>query len=388
MSSARPPFLSPARPRLASSMPAKRRKVLLISGRFQVRGSSMQTVNLARKLPERGFDAEIACTDAGLLPQADRAALNVMEIAYLEVPVLRRIVRKLFARELAKEPPDLIHVQHRAAATLGLWLAQQLHRPYILSVHDYLNARETLPFDSKLGRRVITVSSSVKAELLERTDLPEDRIVVIPSGVDAPPQDELRSPFDEQHTPVVGTAGPLEAARGLGFFLRAIPLVLARHNPVEFLIAGAGPEEHTLRRIADDLGITEFITFVPNVFDLSTSIAAMDVYCLPSLKQGLGTIMLEAMARGRPVIASKVGGVYSVIDDGVSGLLVPPSDSDALASRIVELLSDPAFARRVGAAGREQVLQQFPVDAMVNSTVAVYEQVLEEHAAACPVAAS
>jgi glycosyltransferase involved in cell wall biosynthesis len=350
--------------------------VLLLAGRMQVRGTSVQTLNLALNLPSAGFQAQVVCRDARQLPSVRRSELSITEFGQINLPVIGRYLRGVFAREVGKAPPDLIHIQQRTALPLGIWLALQLQRPYVASINDYLGPRESLPFDRTWARQIIAVSESVRTELLERTGLPEEMVTVIHSGVDIPADDELRPPFSDGQTPVVGTAGPLEAAKGLHFFLRAIPRVLAAYRPVEFLVAGAGPEERGLRRMCDDLGVTEFVTFVPNVFDLSTSLTAMDIYCLPSLKQGLGTIMLEAMARARPVIASSVGGVYSAIDEGETGLLVPPSDSDRLADRIVELLNDQDRARALGRAGRERVLRDFPVERMVEQTAAVYRSVL------------
>lgn len=349
-----------------------------MAGRFEVRGSSMQVINLAQQLPAAGFQARILCPDAGLLPASRRAELDVTEVAYLGVPLMGWVVKQLLLRELAEQPPDIVHVQQRTALPFGQWLARELDRPLVVSVHDYLGPRETLPLDLQTARRVIAVSESVRTELLERMPGIEHLLTVIHSGVEAPPDETLREPFSQPHTPVVGTAGPLEAAKGLHFFLRAIPLVLAAHRPVEFLVAGAGPEEYQLRRLADDLGVTEFITFVPNVFDLSTSLTAMDIYCLPSLKQGLGTIMLEAMARAKPVIASRVGGVYGVIADGETGLLVPPSDSEALASKIVELLRDPERARAIGQAARRRVAAEYPVSRMIEQMVGVYREILAD----------
>lgn len=338
----------------------------------------MQTINLAGRLPEAGFSGRIICPDAALLPPDRRAALNVTEVTHLETPVLGGILRRLVLRELRKNPPRLIHVQQRSALWFGLWLARALARPLVVSIHDYLGPQEVLPFDPQWVRGVIAVSESVRSELIERSQVPAPLIHVIHSGVEIPDADDLRTPFGQTHTPVVGTAGPLEAAKGLHFFFKAIPLVLAAHRPVEFLIAGAGPEEQSLRRLAESLKISEHLTFVPNVFDLSTSLSAMDIYCLPSIKQGLGTIMLEAMARGKPVIASRVGGVYGVVSDGETGLLVPPSDSAALAERIVELLRDPARAQAMGRAARERVLSDYPVSRMVEQTAALYRDVLAE----------
>jgi len=351
-------------------------EVLFLAGRFEVRGSSMQAINLARHLPVAGFEISILCRDAALLPASRRGGLNVAEVHYLDLPLLGRLVRRLLLREIAREPPDLLHVLHRSAMPLGQWLARRIRRPLVVSIHDHVAPRELPPHSFDGVSRVIAVSESVRTELVEQFPSLADRLVVIPSGVDLPPEEELRPPFDSARTPVVGTAGPLEAAKGLHVFLRAIPLVLAERRPVEFLIAGAGPEEQSLRRLADELQVTEFLTFVPNVFDLSASLAAMDIYCLPSLKQGLGTIMLEAMARARPVIASKVGGVYGVVSDGETGLLAPPSDAAALAARIVELLRDPERARRIGAAARRHVEAEYPVSRMTSATAAVYRELL------------
>ncbi len=104
-------------------------------------------------------------------------------------------------------------------------------------------------------------------------------------------------------------------------------------------------------------------------------LSAMDVFCLPSLQQGLGVMMLEAMALGRPVIASGVGGVLSVIEDNRTGLIVPPSDSRSLADRILELLIHPDKARQLASAGREMVKAQFNETRMLDEYIQVYQEV-------------
>ncbi len=360
-------------------MLASLRKVLLIARRFEVRGSSMQTMNLARLLPEAGFAPRILCLDARQIPPARRGGLDITEVPQMEFPWIGRLVRRIVAHDLADDPPELVHVQHRSALDLGEEIAARLDVPVVLSVQDYLSPRELLSFDRLRGHRIIAVSKSVRTELLERTNVDPEGVCVIQSGVELPSDEQLRETFQDGTIPVVGTAGPLEAAKGIEFFLHAIPTVLREHGRVEFLIAGAGPEEQRLRRAAKQLDIAAQVTFVPNVFDLSTSLNAMDVYCLPSLRQGLGTIMLEAMARARPVIASSVGGVYSVIEDGQTGILVPPSDSQALARKILELLDNPPFARAMGSRARQKVREEFPVNRMVAQVAELYHDVLSEN---------
>ena len=232
---------------------------------------------------------------------------------------------------------------------------------------------------STWGRRIITVSDAVQAELLQRTKLRPDLVSVIPSGVDLP-SEPPRPVLEPNRTPVIGTAGPLEAVKGFPYFLGAAQRVAAAKIPAEFLVVGAGPEEANLRRLARELEIADRVTFVPNVLDLTSSLTAMDIFCLPSLRQGLGTLMLEAMSLGRPVIASDVDGVDSVVHDNETGLLVPPSNSEALAQRMLELLRDPFRARRLAEAARDKVGRDFSVARMAQQTAEVYRSVLGQPA--------
>lgn len=353
-------------------------RVLLFAGRFEVRGSSAYTLRLAAGLSAAGVEATIVTPSARLVEPERRARLSIREYPNIGFPLWGRVVMSMMLHDLEDDPPDLIHVQSRNVLYYGQWLARQLERPLVITVHDYLQPRERLRLNRRLGRRLIAVSESVRSELEGRVNLAPDRIVVINSGVETP--DDLDAPpvLDPGRAPVVGTAGPLEAVKGFPFFLGAAQKVLAVRNEVQFLMAGAGPEEGNLRRLVRELGIAEKVTFVPNLLEFSHSLRAMDIFCLPSLKQGLGTIMLEAMALARPVIATGVGGVYSAVRDNETGLLVPPSNSARLAERILELLGDPVRARALGEAGRQLVRCEFNIAQMVRRTADLYRDVVTE----------
>ena len=353
-------------------------KVLLFAGRFEVRGTSAYTLRLGRGLAGQGFSVQAVTPNARLVDPERRANLLITEYPNIGFPLWGRIVMGMLRHDLEDHPPDLIHIQSRGVLSYGQWLARQLDRPFVLTVHDYLQARERIRLKPRLARRVIAVSESVKSELEGRINLPPDRIAVINSGVETPEDVDAPAVLDPGHAPVIGTAGPLEAVKGFPFFLGAAQKVLAVREDVQFLVAGAGPEEGNLRRLARELGIADRVTFVPNLLEFSHSLRAMDVFCLPSLKQGLGTIMLEAMALARPVIATGVGGVYSAVHDNETGLLVPPSNSARLAERIVELLDDPVRARALGEAGRQLVRCDFSVEKMVQETADVYREVIAE----------
>lgn len=351
--------------------------ILLFAGPFQLRGTCSYTLRLMQYLQENGFSVTVNCNNADLIHHQSPTGIPIREYRRLGMPLLGRAIRHIMLREAETSPPDLIHIQSRSVLEDGQWLARHLQRPYVITVHDHLGPHETFHPDPLWCQKVIAVSDSIQANLLAQTSLTKEMTTVIHTGVEVPSLDEIAAPLKSGHVPVVGTAGPLEAVKGFPYFLSAAQQVLASGRDVEFLIAGAGPEEFNLRRLTRELGIVKQVTFVPNLANLTESLAAMDIFCLPSLQQGLGTIMLEPMAMAKPVIASDVGGVYSVIDDNRTGLMVPPSDSHSLAERILELLNDPERARAIGQSGRSRVLTEFRVDKMIGLTAKLYRRVLE-----------
>ena len=318
--------------------------VLLFAGPFQLRGTCAYTLKLMHYLPEHGYSLRVACTDAQLLRGRKPAGVSVREVPRLNVPLIGRVVRRYLLKELSATRPVLIHVQSRHVLEHGAWLATHLQCPYLVTVHDYLRDRETFSVDRTWCRKVIAVSDSVKEDLLLRSDLPDDFVQVVHTGVDHDRAEPARTTSNAQHVPVVGTGG----AAGGG---QRIP-VSAGSGPAGFGdwpgcgvsdCGGWSRKSSICGGWRGSLKIADKVTFVPHLLDFGESLSAMDVFCLPSLQQGLGTIMLEAMAMGKPVIATGVGGVYSVVHDQETGLLVPPSNSTALAERLMELLDDPGL---------------------------------------------
>lgn len=362
-------------------MAAESPLILLLADSFSLRGTSAYTLRLAEQLPQLGFRAKIVCPCARMVKHDRRGELPIEEYPQLLTPVLGQVVRRWLLSDLCEDPPALIHIQSRHLLALGTWLTKRLGCSFVLTMQDFLQPRERFPFSPVWGRHTIAVSDAVRNELLQRTRLKPEQVSVIPSGVEVPTE-QPRPIFEPHRTPVIGTAGPLEAVKGFPYFLGAAQRVAAANVPAEFLVAGAGPEEANLRRLARELEIADRVTFVPNVLDLSQSLSAMDIFCLPSLRQGLGTLILEAMALGRPVIATHVGGVDSIVRDNETGLLVPPSNSEALAQRMLELLRDPFRARRLADAATQLVRRDFSVARMAQQTVAVYESVLGRHRSA------
>ena len=352
-------------------------KVLLLAGPFQVRGSSSYTLRMAKHLEDQDVTAAVVTPNASCLDVTRRRELPITVYPHMETPVWGNIVMKAMMVDLQQDPPALIHVQSRRMLNSGMWLAKRLNCPLILTMHDEPAERERLTIDPAWCPRVIAVSHHVKDRCVDQFNIDPSIVSVIHPGVEQSVKSLGPPVLDPAHVPVVGTAGPLEAVKGIPFLLKAARRVQASHPSVQFVIAGAGPEENRLRRLSEELGVSAHVTFIPNMHDFTAALSAMDIFCLPSIQQGLGAIMMEAMAMGKPVIASNVGGVYSVVHDRETGFLIPPSDSRTLADRIQELLNDPVAARAIGEAGRQWIRDNFNVESMVERTVDLYRQVLQ-----------
>lgn len=350
--------------------------VWLLGTSFEPRGSSVYTLALANHLPDFGFDPTILCESAARIPPRFRQRLNILEIPTLTRRFVGLWAIRRLAREFAGNPPALVHAQRRTLDTLALEFAHRFGCPYLVTVQDMIPADESLSvLPDRLGA-IIAVSPSVERDLVVGASVPPALVHMIANGVELPPIPVLPPARDERKIPVVGTASALEPSKGLTYFLMAAELMLSSGYDVEFLIAGAGPEEETLRRAAAVLDIANRVTFVGHTQQYSRVLDLMDVFVLPSLEQGLGTIMLEAMALGKPVVATRVGGIADFFVDGEHALLVPSANHVVLAEKIKYLLDNPEKARRTAMAGQQFVREQFSAERMTRQTTELYHTVL------------
>lgn len=353
-------------------------RILLLDGELSFRGSSLLTLRLARGLERRELDTALVCTRVTELDDSLLQGVRLHEIPGYNVPIWGQIVLRTLCRDLKDQRPDIIHVQDPQFLSQGLRLARKIHRPLIVNVSDQFEAsalviRQATP-ELKV---VISVSESVQQQIPETPFMESIEKRVILPGVKVPDAANIDLPLDDDHSPVIGMAGPLEIVKGAAFFLRACHRVVEAGHDIRIVIAGSGPEERSLRKLAASLQLSQRLTFVDGGVAMAGYLEAIDVYCLPSLQQGLGVVMLEAMALGRPVIASGVGGVMTVIEDNIHGLIVPPSDSRSLGDRIIELLEDRDKARRLAAAGQQMVRDRFNENRMLDEVIQVYREVHE-----------
>jgi glycosyltransferase involved in cell wall biosynthesis len=298
------------------------------------------------------------------------------------LPGLRR-----FASELRRVAPDVFHahLNWSLACRHELIAARFLRVPAIVATVHMCSALDDVRF-RRLKQvfqvhsidRYIAVSEDVKDWLCQNMHLPESKVRVVKNGVsprtiDNQPTAAIPvSVIAEVKRPIVLTTARLHAQKGINYLLAAAKLV----PEAFFLIAGDGPDRADLQRHAKRIGVEEQVQFLGYREDIPQLLTSCDLFVLPSVYEPLGLSVLEAMAAGKPVIASAVGGLKESVIDGVTGLLVPPKNPERLAGAIRQLLCDRVLAKRFGEAGKARATQVFTAEAMVKGVTEVYTDLL------------
>jgi glycosyltransferase involved in cell wall biosynthesis len=226
--------------------------------------------------------------------------------------------------------------------------------------------------------RYIAVSQAVREQWQTVFGIPAHKLCVIHNAIPAhlfvgsPPIEPLPVRSPSGHPPTILTVARLDAQKGLTYLLDAAALV----PQARFWLAGEGPERTHLEEQARRLQLGERVTFLGHRQDIATLLATCDLFVLPSLFEGLPLALLEAMAAGKPVIASAIAGIKEVVVDQKSGWLIPPADAPALAQAINTLLVNPGLADRYAQAGQRHVQAEFALESMVKRVTQIYTELL------------
>ena len=295
-----------------------------------------------------------------------------------------------FLHQLRLECPAVFHAHLNwlLSCKYGLLAAALSRVPAIIATAQQfmeppwgrtVNLQQRL-FEKSLDR-YIAVSGAVAQQLCQTFRVPPHKVQVIhnsipSSGFDGPANQALRSALSRgTDHPILLTVARLDLQKGHTYLFKAI-----RQFPdAIFVMAGDGPARTVLETQAHDLGIDNRVIFLGHRKDIPDLLASCDVFVLPSVYEGLPLSVLEAMAAGKPVVATAVGGTPEAVVEGETGFLVPPGDPAALATAIQRLLSNPSLAQKMGAVGRVRVRQEFSSATMVQRVTQTYEELLDRH---------
>lgn len=298
---------------------------------------------------------------------------------------------------LWKLRPAIIHTRNLAALEMqliGLFVpgVRRVHGEHGRDIYDLdgTNPRYRLlrRFLKPFVHRYIAVSEDLRGWLVNFIGIPESRVRQIYNGVDqekffprgSDPAELAPAGFFPENGIILGTVGRLAEVKDQASLLRALQLLVTENSQlrgrIRLALIGDGPLFEKLKRNAEEFGVADLVWMPGDREDVPELLRMMDIFVLPSLAEGISNTVLEAMASGLPVIATRTGGNPELVDDGDNGFLVPVGDSAALAKSIAKLIGDPAAIKAMGLRGGEKVRLKFNWARTVEDYLSVYDEVL------------
>jgi len=380
---------------IGTSIMRKCSKILHVIPGLGCGGAERQLVELVKALDKSLYESVICCLKyrGDRADEAEDNGIRVISLAEHRWGYLGTVIT--LARLYATEQPDIVHAWLFTGNTYSR-LAALLSgtSPVLIAAERQVEDWKKGPYlwlDNLLAPftdLILANSEAVRAFVKRTVRLRSGQCQVIYNGLDLARFDAGRAEAEVQRvreelgleggTLVVGTVANLTPHKNYPNFLQAAQRVKAAQPGVRFVIVGEGPLREELEQMADRLGLGNDVLFLGRRMDVPVLMSLFNVFVLASDREGFANVILEAMAAGKPVVATDVGGNAEAILEGQTGFLVPPGDPQALAEAIVRLLKDKDLAREMGERGRRRVEREFTLARMVQQTEAVYETLLRQ----------
>jgi glycosyltransferase involved in cell wall biosynthesis len=333
----------------------------------------------------------------------DVKAVRAQGVKVIALPTMVRSIRPLkdlrallsLVWLIFKEKPDIVHTHSSKAGILGRLAAKLAGVPHIIHTphghvfygHFGIIASKIFlwveTIFSKFTDRMVALTDGEKNDYIKLSVCPPQKLFKIHSGVDLKQYmhsngnrvEKKRSLGLDQNSTVIGFVGWLLPIKGPAYLLKAMAHIWPEHPTASLVMVGKGELDVDLRAQALKINANGRIKFLGWREDIHEILPVFDLLVLPSLNEGMGRVLVEAMAAGKPVVASEVGGIPDLVKHGETGYLVRPADERALANGIKKLLNDPESARQMGQRGKEYC-RQFSLEAMIQKLDDLYSELI------------
>ncbi|MGI6296043.1 MAG: glycosyltransferase family 4 protein [Armatimonadota bacterium] len=360
-------------------------RTLHIDSEMAWSGGQRQVSGLCSYLRQWGHDVKIITRPGSKLESW--ANTESFESFTVDMPSTLSLPSILRMRSIiASLKPDVVHLHASRAHVLGAAAAKLAGARIIIATRRMDDPIKMIwPNTSAYGKwttAIVAISTAVR-DVLVNCGVDVAKIHTIPSGTDierfkdTATDPQFRSSLTGDHSwPVVSTAASLTERKGIRFLLEAAHLLQKSGKPVRVVIAGDGEQRQELQQIADKMAIV--CTFLGQFSDMPKLLANSDIFVMPSLGEGLGVAVLEAMAAGKPIVASAVGGLKESVVDGQTGFLIPPANSQALADALARLLSNSSLIDQFGSAGQARVAEKYSLENMAKGNESLYHKLVQQ----------
>lgn len=370
------------------------RHVVHFVSTFESKTDTKWLLQLARHVDRDAYRFSAVCFYGGGPVQERLEALGVRTFN-LNTPDERDPRAVLRARKLIQElQPDIVHTHLLRADLMGGAAARWAGVPVVVSTvyamgefrrQKRRKADRLLDVAcSRLATHTIAVSQAVADDLVERMRVDPEDLTVIHTGIEAPPAVEAgavaamrRAWGVEEATPVVLTIARLSYEKGVDTLIDLAAVLHPTNPAIRFVVVGEGEDRAALSEKIEQLGLKDIVKLVGFAADVWPALAAADVVCIPSKAEGMPNVLLEAMAMGRPIAATRVGGIPEVIESYINGVMVEPGRTAELAKAVSRLVGDAALRARLGDAARRTARERFDAAEVAGRYEDLYRRLLE-----------
>ena len=365
----------------------REKRILYIHGEANIGGAERELLTWLKYLDQERFLPFVVCPDHGPLV-AELDHLQVPHV-FISLPAWRKwfhIFWRPFAifrliRIIRQWHIDLVHVNDFWWAPLGIVSGWFTGRPCVVHVRQEIEPQKVSQYWLNKGDVIIPVSHSI-GEVMRNVGVCPENLQVVQSGISfklehssSPSKETLRILCEIKGRPVIGTVANLFPRKGLQYLIEAVGKLRQSFPQICLVIVGSGDDEYEfqLRSQVAHLELTNHVLFAGFQEQPEIILAQFDVFVLSSVIEGLGIVLLEAMALGKPIVASRVGGIPEVVEHGKTGLLVNPADVGDLCRGLLDLLDHPEVGRQMGERAKKRAAEYFSVERMMEQLYRIYE---------------
>ncbi len=363
-------------------------RILEIIGDLRIGGAERMVVDLAKGLKNKGHKVTVCALNKGGPLEEELKMEGVETIVLSNLPLRNKyifyFVFRLF-KLMKKDKFDIVHTHMFLANFWGRVAAILSGAKVIISTEqnqDLWKKRRHIFVDKILSlftNKIIAVSSAVKVFVVKKEKISAKKLTVIHNAVDPKefmPCDAsyLKKEFNiYDGTFIVGTVSRLIPQKGQQYFLEAAHQISKNNKNIKFFIIGDGALRKSLEILSERIGIVDKVIFTGFQQDIAGFLSILDIFVLPTLREGLPVALIEAMAMGKPIITTNIRGMEDLVTDGYNGLLVSPENPDMLAKAILKLINDNLYAQKLGLNARKTVKEKFSLKIMVEKTERIYQ---------------
>ena len=362
-------------------------RVLQVTTHVNIGGIANYILTLSGSLKSKGVDVVVASGGGNLEEEFRSAGIPHKKLGInTKFEFGPKVIGSIFklARIIKDEDIDIVHAHTRVSQVAAFFASRLAGVPYVTTCHGYFKLRSRKAFDT-WGLKVIAISGAVQEHLKSDLGVAQSRISLIYSGVDIEKftqtysdkaKEDTRKELGLSSAPVIGTIGRLSQVKGQRYLVQAMGDIINRKKDAQCLIVGDGNEKGALENLARALNVKDPVHFVSSNVDTAKFLSIMDIFVFPSVKEGLGIALLEAMAAGKACIASNIGGISDIINDSSCGILVPVGDINSISNAVIMLAGNDSLRQKMGENARRRVSEKFSLDVMGDNVIQLYKEIV------------